>query len=298
MQMNAQTTDYRTKDFEGRNLAFFFLLAFGISWTTAVLIAVLGLDMSTNGSGPINPLVVLIGVTGTIGPSLAAFIVTGFSEGKAGVKALWKRFWNRNMSLVWLIVILSFYNAFRLIANLVARVVDQEAYPIVDPSTPIWMSILALVAAFIYSGVAEEFGWRGYALPRFQARWSALTSSIVLGLIWMSWHVPFFFIPGLPLYQGDFWGWAPWLLMASFFQTWFFNNTKGSVLAAALFHATMNASLIILPTKDSLWYYYALLFVAVIFIVVIFGPKNLVRRSAEDKTPMSDEIFIAAHRSP
>jgi hypothetical protein len=136
MQMNTQTTDYRTKDFEGRNLAFFFLLAFGISWATAALIAVLGLDISTNGSGPVNPLVVLIGVTGTIGPSLAAFIVTGFSEGKAGIKALWKRFWNRNMSLVWLIVILSFYNAFRLIANLVARVVDQEAYPIVDPLHP------------------------------------------------------------------------------------------------------------------------------------------------------------------
>lgn len=285
--MNAQTTDFRTKDFEARNLAFFFLLAFGISWTTAALIAVLDLDMSTSGSGPIQPLNILIGVTGSISPSFTAFVVTGFTEGRAGVKALWKRFWNRNMNLKWLVVILVFYDAFRLIANLIARAVDGEAYPIVDPSTPLRMSILAPIAAFIYSGVAEEFGWRGYALPRFQARWSALTSSIVLGLIWMSWHVPFFFIPGLPLYQRDFWQWTPWLLMTAILQTWFFNNTKGSVLAAALFHATMNASLVVLPTMDSLWYYYALLFVAIIFIVVTFGPKKLVRQSAEDKSPAS-----------
>lgn len=285
--MNIQTTDYRAKDFESRNLTCFFLLTFGISWTTAALIAVLGLDMSPSGSGLIQPLNVLIGVMGSISPSFAAFVVTGFSEGRVGVKALWQRFWNRNMSLVWLILILFFYDIFRLIANLIARAVDGQAYPIIDSSAPLWMSILALVAAFIYSGVAEEFGWRGYALPRFQARWSSLTSSIVLGLIWMSWHVPFFFIPGLPLYQRDFWQWAPWLLMSSFFQTWFFNNTKGSVLAAALFHATMNASLVVLPTLVSAWYYYGLLFLAVIFIVVIFGPMNLVGRSAEDKTPVS-----------
>lgn len=296
--MNEQEIGYRAKSFETRILAFFFLLTFGISWTTAALIAILGLDMSASGSGPVPPLVVLIGMMGSISPSFAAFVVTGFSEGRVGVKALWKRFWNRNMSLVWLIVILFFYDVSRLIANLIARAVDGQAYPIIDSSTPLWMSILALVAAFIYSGVAEGFGWRGNALPRFQARWSALTSSIVLDLIWMSWHVPFFFIPGLPLYQRDFRQWAPWPLMTAILQTWFFNNTKGSVLAAALFHATMNASLVILPTMDSLWYYYALLFVAIIFIVVIFGSRNLIRKSAEDKSPGESEIFIAEHKSP
>lgn len=285
--MNEQEIGYKAKFFESRNLAFFFLLAFGISWTTAALIAVLDLDMSASGSGPIQPLNVLIGVMGSISPSFAAFLVTGFTEGRAGVKALWKRFLNRNMSLKWLVVILVFYDAFRLIANLIARAVDGKTYPIVDTSAPLWMSILALVAAFIYSGMAEEFGWRGYALPRFQARWSALTSSIVLGLIWMSWHIPFFFTPGVPLYQRNFWEWAPFALATSFFLTWFFNNTKGSVLAAALFHATMNASLVILPTPASAWYYYGLLFVAIFFIVGVFGPKNLVSRSAEDNNPVS-----------
>jgi hypothetical protein len=133
--MNEQEIGYKAKSFEGRNLAFYFLLAFGITWTTAALIAVLGLDMSASGSGMVKPLNVLIGVMGSISPSFAAFVVTGFSEGKAGVKALWKRFWNRNMSLKWLVVILFFYDAFRLIANLIARAVDGQAYPIIDSST-------------------------------------------------------------------------------------------------------------------------------------------------------------------
>jgi len=90
----------------------------------------------------------------------------------------------------------------------------------------------------------------------------------------------------------DFWQWAPWLLMTSFFQTWFFNNTKGSVLAAALFHATMNASLVILPTLDSLWYYYGLLFFAIIVIVVTFGPKNLVMQFEKDDFSRSSETII------
>jgi membrane protease YdiL (CAAX protease family) len=43
--------------------------------------------------------------------------------------------------------------------------------------------------------MSEEFGWRGYVLPRFQAKWNALVSSVVLGAIWASWHVPLWFIP-------------------------------------------------------------------------------------------------------
>jgi membrane protease YdiL (CAAX protease family) len=296
--MNTQEAGYKANSFDPRNLTFFFLLAFGISWVAAALIFVFGLNLSTSGSGPINPFVVLFGVIGTIGPSLAAFIVTGFSEGKAGVKALWKRFWNRNMSLMWLFAILFFGDAFRLIANLIARAVDGQTYPIIDSSTPLWISIPALVAAFIYSGVAEEFGWRGYALPRFQARWNALTSSIVLGIIWLSWHIPFFFTPGVPLYQRNFWQWAPWVLMLSVIYTWFFNNTRGSVLAAVLFHATMNSSLVILPTMDSLWYYYGLLLIAVIFIVIIFGPKNLVRQSVKDESPHASETIAFTPNSP
>ena len=176
------------------------------------------------------------------------------------------------------------YDVLRLVANIIARTIDGQAYPIVDLPNPLWMIIPLFLQAFILSGMGEEFGWHGYALPRFQAKWNALASSIVLGLIWASWHIPFFFIPNQPLYQKNFWEWAPLILLSSVIYTWIFNNTKGSVLATALFHASLNSSIVLLPTTSSLWYYYGTLLLAVILVVIIFGPKNLVRQRPEGTT--------------
>ena len=72
------------------------------------------------------------------------------------------------------------------------------------------------------------------------------------------------------------------MLLGSVIYTWIFNNTKGNVLAAALFHASFNTTVVVLPTSSSLWYYYGIMLLAVILIVVIFGPKNLVRQKPED----------------
>ena len=95
--------------------------------------------------------------------------MTAITEGKSGVKVLWKRFWNRNLSLKWLLVALLGYDVLRLVANIFARTIDGQVYPIVDLPNPLWMIIPLFLQAFILSGMGEEFGWRGYALPRFQA---------------------------------------------------------------------------------------------------------------------------------
>jgi membrane protease YdiL (CAAX protease family) len=132
------------------------------------------------------------------------------------------------------------------------------------------------LVAFIFNGLAEEFGWRGYALPQLQVRWNALVSSLILGILWASWHLPVFLIPGAPLYQTDFWTWAPWIILSSIFYTWIFNNTKGSVLAAALFHAMSNTR-IVWCCGSSIWHSYGVFLLAVVLIVFLFGAKNLVR---------------------
>jgi len=280
--LNTQPVGYKAKAFEPRNLAFFFLLAFGLSWIPAVLLEIFDLKRPDSITDPAAFLFVLFGLLGSIGPTLAAFIMTGITEGKPGAKALWKRFWNRNLSFKWLLVTLLFYDALMLVANLVARTIDGVDYPIVDLPDPIWTIIPVFLSAFIASGMGEEFGWRGYALPRFQAKWNALTSSIVLGLIWASWHIPYFFIQGAGLYQKNFWDWLPLILLGSVIYTWIFNNTKGSILAAVLLHASFNATVVVLPTLSSLWFYIGIFLLVVILIVIIFGAKDLVRQKRED----------------
>jgi membrane protease YdiL (CAAX protease family) len=282
--MNAQPVEYKAKAFEPRNLAFFLLIVFGLHAIVWVFSTIFDLEKPTSLTDPSVLFWVLVVVPTAIGPTLAAFLVTAITEGRPGVKALWGRFWNRNLSLKWLLVTLLGFEALRLVANLIVRTIDGQPYPIVDTSNPFWTIIPLFLAAFITSGMGEEFGWRGYVLPRFQAKWNALTSSIVLGLIWAAWHIPGFIIPNIsPLYQQNFLEWVPGILLGSFLYTWIFNNTKGSVLAAAILHATWNTSVIVLPAS-SYWYFYGIFLLMVILIVIIFGPKNLVRQQAEEIT--------------
>jgi membrane protease YdiL (CAAX protease family) len=98
------------------------------------------------------------------------------------------------------------------------------------------VTVLVIVAL----AYGEEAGWRGYLLPRLQTRWSALTASLLVGIVWFLWHVPLLFIPGdqngampLPLM-------AVFILASAVLYTWLYNNTGGSVLAVTLLHGGLN----------------------------------------------------------
>lgn len=57
--------------------------------------------------------------------------------------------------------------------------------------------ILPMLIFWLFFGpVPEEPGWRGYALDGLQSRHSALVSSLIVGIVWLAWHLPLFFIEG------------------------------------------------------------------------------------------------------
>jgi membrane protease YdiL (CAAX protease family) len=82
-------------------------------------------------------------------------------------------------------------------------------------------------------GAWEEPGWRGYALPSLQAGRSALSASLILGVVWAFWHLPLMVYGTIP------WSDIAYVTVVSVVYAWLFNNTNGSVLLAMLFH-TMN----------------------------------------------------------
>jgi membrane protease YdiL (CAAX protease family) len=282
--MSTQTIDYKVKAFEPRNLAYFFMIAFGWSWfwwalfIFGILKMPAGIGTSQVDLKSAGPLILLIALT-PYGPTIAGFVMAALTEGKTGVKSLWKRFWNPNFSLKGLFVTLLFLPILQLVANLVSRTLDGQAYPFLTwPNQP-WMFIPPFIANMLVNGgMSEEFGWRGYVLPRFQARWNALTSSIALGAIWASWHIPLWFVPGDTHNQRFFWGWTAGLILFSILMTWIFNNTNGSVLAVILFHGIANSvGDLIWCCGSSVWHFYGVELLAVIIILIIFGAKNLVR---------------------
>jgi membrane protease YdiL (CAAX protease family) len=90
--------------------------------------------------------------------------------------------------------------------------------------------------------LTEEAGWRGVVLPRLQARMTPLTASLLLGAIWAVWHIPSLHIPGetdqglsLPVF-------AVLVISTSVLIAALVNASRGSVLIAAVFHASFDAS--------------------------------------------------------
>src|SRR5207248_818107 len=95
--------------------------------------------------------------------------------------------------------------------------------------------------------LTEEPGWRGFALPRLQQRWSPLVGSIILGLLWAAWHLPNYFRPDWSTVNGgvSFSGIAVFAAATVVFSvvlTWVYNRTGGSILMAILVHASINFS--------------------------------------------------------
>lgn len=110
-----------------------------------------------------------------------------------------------------------------------------------------WAGGMAFV--FVAGGGNEEPGWRGYALPRLQREYSALTASVVIGVVWACWHLPMVAFSVLDFGEKPFVLYLPMVVAISVLYTWLYNNTRGSVLLAMLLHASVNTSGALAPVS-------------------------------------------------
>ena len=107
------------------------------------------------------------------------------------------------------------------------------------------ISLAGFLFFAIYSGpLTEEFGWRGYALSVMRSRWSLLSSSLIIGVVWSVWHYPLFFLNGQYAIE-QYWLTIPLHLLKhislSLIIGFFFYRTNGSILSAILIHGVSNA---------------------------------------------------------
>ena len=86
--MTTPTEEYKAKSFQPRNLAFFFLLAFGLTWISGVLLGIFAPKPPTGLANPAVLLLVFVGLVGAFGPTLAAFIMTDECNGPRSAQKL------------------------------------------------------------------------------------------------------------------------------------------------------------------------------------------------------------------
>ncbi|GAB4022122.1 CPBP family intramembrane glutamic endopeptidase [Spirosoma koreense] len=184
---------------------------------------------------------------GSLGPMLAALLVTIHTRGFSGIRALFGRVTSRRGYVRWLgVAFLAPLMMLLLIAGFVCvtqhrtpdwhRLFSSGEFSFLPPSIYVVVNI-AIV------GLGEEVGWRGFVLPRLQIHYSAFTSTLLLTLFWAIWHWPLFLNP-LGTYNqmeaGSFIGWLFSLLAGGLLFTWLYNSSRGNVLACALFHGLMD----------------------------------------------------------
>jgi CAAX protease family protein len=95
-------------------------------------------------------------------------------------------------------------------------------------------------STFIGGRINEEPGWRGFALPRLQARFGAFFGSVILALLWAGWHIPMMLVPGWT--NASAWQYCAILIGVSFLLTFAANLANFSVIVAVLLHAFFNIS--------------------------------------------------------
>jgi hypothetical protein len=138
--------------------------------------------------------------------------------------------------------------AVKLGVALVYRIVTG-AWPAFSQEPLYLMAIAIVFSTPVQAG--EEIGWRGYALPRLSARLGLSSASIVLGVIWACWHLPFFFISGTDKSGQSFPVYLLSVTALSVAMAWIYWRTNGSLLLTMLMHAAVNNTKDIVPSAVS-----------------------------------------------
>lgn len=262
-----------------KEAALFFTLTLGLSyfifWGPLALFQVPTISFVSNIKGPAWAIAMFM--INAFGPSLVAIILTWVREGKAGLNRFLKRVIQFKIGWRWYLAVIAVVILPTLAQLLIIRQLGQAFN---------YMGFITQLGSFIpliiLGPLSEELGWRGYALDRLQTKWSALVSSIVVGILWSLWHLPLFFMMGTSQHelQIPFIGFLGGLIALSILFTWLHNNTGGSIWTAVFFHwlytyAGQVVASGVTRSPAYNWLEYSPFFLIALIVVIVWGPRTL-----------------------
>ena len=226
-------------------------------------------------------------------PIIAAFIVLALTRGGAGVRDLLASIVRWRVGPRWYAVALLLPVAITLVAFYLNALLFGGKTPTAADYAGLYALPLVFLSTTLIKGpFTEEPGWRGFLLPRLQSNYTPLLASLIVGVIWASWH--------LPLLLSDPSGQRPPLQLFALVVaqsgvfTWVYNGTRGSVLLVILMHGMFNSFLGLLAPAvlDSAvyglfwWVQAALWWVVALAVIALTG-------MARDRAPSMEAAEIA-----
>jgi membrane protease YdiL (CAAX protease family) len=256
---------------KNRSLLIFVLLLFGLSIPPLVIGAIYDVQLYPGFKLFQLPLAM---------PAVAALILIYRESGRDGIAALLKRTYDfRNVkSKIWYLPILLIYPSIGFLDYLIQRL-SGVTMPSLYFSLPIFIAYCTV----FFLAFGEELGLTGYAIDRLQQRYSALTSGILLGLIWAGYHIPSFIVSGYYSAEWLFWH-ALYTIVGRVLFVWVYNNAGKSMFSMALFHSTFGLFWILFPATGNLQkassYYDPRIaaFIAISYVAIVtllWGSKTL-----------------------
>ncbi len=235
----------RARDFLQRHaLVIGILLMFLLTWP---------IDLSNSGFMPFKVPFILYLFLGW-GFIVAAVLMTWLTLGGGAVAQLLRRYLKWRVQWRWYLALLFMPVAAVLGVYVNAALTGVPAdfsTVMADQLRPASFSRLAFVLPFFLTDLisnGEEIGWRGYVLPRLQAKHSAVVAALITGVIWGVWHIPKFLAH---------WDWSYFALFMldtvakAVFLAWMYNGTGGSLLLVAMAHAAWNTTGIFIPVAST-----------------------------------------------
>lgn len=243
------------------SLGVYLLLAFGITWLCWIPVFVINArygyllpgfntyaDLFKSGFTDARHLwLAIIFQLGVYGPLIGGLTATWMDGGREGLRDLWGRMRKWNIGGRWYLTAIAI--TFLLTALPVAIFALTGNF--ILSTVPISIVLFAFLVQLLTSGLGEEPGWRGFLLPRLQARFPGEKHIWVLGLIWAAWHFPIVIFQTLAMVQNvsvpqlvitmvmALAGQTMSLIGMTYIYVWLYNQTN-SVFLVIIFHALSN----------------------------------------------------------
>lgn len=180
-------------------------------------------------------------------PALAALILVWRAEGRRGVIALARRALDPIRPAAWLLPILLTMPLVMVASFGVQRLMGV---PVPDPQLSLGSGLVYCLLFFI-AAFCEELGWSGYATDPLVARFGTLMAGLILGGVWAIWH----YAALAQVHRSPEWiaYWSVGTVATRVMIVWLYSRTGASVLAATLFHMSINVTWQMFPIQGSFY---------------------------------------------
>jgi membrane protease YdiL (CAAX protease family) len=218
-------------------------------------------------------------------PTLSALLVAGLFPGGGGARVVLRHDRTWRVSPGWY--------AIAVCGPALLFLLDEALYLVLGGHVPQrWIVVPSLsgffpgslffsVMGLLAGTIGEEFGWRGFAQPRLQTRYGALTASILIGLVWGTFHLWILPICHCMSLTDALVTQYLRLIATAVIYGWIYNSTNGNLFLVMVAHAAHNLTVDLMPMVGGGAVIVASSYVAVAIVVVLAtDPRTLTRRTA------------------